>query len=86
MIDLHIHTKYSDGNNTVDEIVITNATDKLIPTAVSELLDTPINGHIPKNLLRTILLTNAAPKKSSKKCSIIFHLLFYHLKTVFLQK
>ena len=22
MIDLHIHTKYSDGNNTVDEILV----------------------------------------------------------------
>jgi hypothetical protein len=31
-----------------------------MPTAVSTLLETPINGHIPRNFARTILLMNTA--------------------------
>jgi hypothetical protein len=32
-----------------------------MPAAVSTFLDTPINGHNPKNWLSTTLLTKAAP-------------------------
>ena len=36
-----------------------------MPIAVSSLLDTPINGHSPKNCTNTKLLTKTAPTKSS---------------------
>ncbi len=41
-------------------IVITNVTAIPIPSAVSTFLDTPKNGHIPKNLDKTKLLTRMA--------------------------
>ncbi|EJK91298.1 hypothetical protein UUU_21290 [Klebsiella pneumoniae subsp. pneumoniae DSM 30104 = JCM 1662 = NBRC 14940] len=37
-----------------------------IPIAVSSFLETPINGHRPRNFTRTKLLTRTVPIKSSK--------------------
>ena len=41
-------------------MVITNITAADIPIEVSIFLDTPRNGHIPRNCANTILLTNIA--------------------------
>ena len=41
-------------------MVSTNATAAPMPIAVSTFLDTPRNGHIPKNWDNTTLLTNTA--------------------------
>jgi hypothetical protein len=46
------------------ETVITNVTAIPIPVAVSNLLETPRKGQIPRNLARTKLFTNMAEKKS----------------------
>lgn len=45
---------------TIVEIVITNVTAAPIPNAESIFLETPRNGHIPKNWVNTILLTKIA--------------------------
>lgn len=41
-------------------MVITNITAADIPIEVSIFLDTPRNGHIPRNCANTMLLTNIA--------------------------
>jgi len=44
---------------------MTKATAPVIPMAVSIFLDTPRNGHMPKNCVNTILFTNTALMKMS---------------------
>ena len=55
-----------------EAIVITKITAPPIPAAVFVRLETPKNGHIPRNWLNTTLLTSAAPI-STKIISFICH-------------
>ena len=48
---------------TIVASVITNSTAPPIPPAVEVLLYTPRNGQIPKNRVKTILLTRMAEIK-----------------------
>ena len=45
----------------MDAIPITKITANPIPSAVSVFLDTPRNGQIPKNLIKTKLLASKPP-------------------------
>ena len=58
-------------------IVITKSTAPDIPTEVETLLDTPKNGHIPKNWDSTILLTKTAAISMMRySIFMLFSLLF----------
>ena len=53
-------TNFCTSHVTMVASVSTKATAALMPRAVSTFLDTPRNGHIPKNWESTILFTNIA--------------------------
>ena len=51
----------------MDAPKITKITARPIPTADSSFVDTPMNGHIPKNFVRIILLISNPLIKSVNK-------------------
>ena len=64
----------------------TKVVAKDMPIAVSSLLDTPINGHRPKNWTKTKLLTKTVLTSISKKSLIYgrFQLAICHIAFVLL--
>ncbi|MGB1299529.1 MAG: hypothetical protein ACPG8A_14690, partial [Psychrobium sp.] len=57
-----------------------------MPMADSSLLDTPINGHKPRNLTNTKLFTNTVPINSKKYSTIMLFIVFLmaHIIRVYL--